>query len=140
MRSIRTDQGPLNVTIVRKGDDDSLVGDEILNGNLAFGTYDLCAPFGGMLALDRPELSLDDLQDACFFGNDVGEVFNGFEQGVVLLFNTLALETGELIEAQVENVTNLLFGEAILPFDNASLIAHEDSDLLDGFARPRERH
>src|SRR6476659_8702049 len=86
LRPIRTDQGPLNETIVRKGDDDSLVGDEILNGNLAFGTYDLCAPFGGMLALDRPELSLDDLQDACFFGNDVGEVFNGFAQGVVLLF------------------------------------------------------
>ena len=92
------------------------------------------------LLLDLAELSLDDLQDACFFGDDVEEVFDRFEQGVVFLLDALALEAGELIEAQVEDVADLLLGESILPFDNPSLIADQDSDLLDGFARPRERH
>ena len=125
---------------MREGDDDAFVGDEILDVDLAFRRHDLRAPFGSILALNVAQLLLDDFEDARLFGEDVEQVFDRLEQAIVFLLDALALEAGELIEAQVENVADLLFGETISPIDDPRLIADQDSDLLDGFARPRERH
>ena len=50
---------------------------------------------------------------------------------IVFLLDAFALEAGELIEAQIENVADLLFGKPVLSLDNARLIADQDPDLLD---------
>ena len=52
LRPIRADQGALDESVVREGDDDALVGDEILDGDLAFRGYDLRAPLSCHISLN----------------------------------------------------------------------------------------
>ncbi len=42
-----------------------------------------------------------------------------------------ALETGELIEAQIEDLVGLVFAESVTALDEARFVADQDADLLD---------
>ena len=55
------------------------------------------------------------------------------------LVDLFALESGELIQAQIENLVCLVFAEGVAAFDQARFVANEDADLLDLLSREFER-
>ena len=64
-----------------------------------------------VLSLNLAQLVLDDRQHALLLREDVQQVLDRLEQRVVFALDAVALEAGELVEAQVEDVADLLLGE-----------------------------
>ena len=135
-----TDECAFDKAVVRKGDDHTFVGDEVFDSHLALLRNDLCAARGGVFSLNLAEFILDDREDAFLAGENVHEVFDGGDEGIVFAFDAVALHAGELIEAEVEDVADLLLGEAVFAIHDAGVAADEDADLLDGFLGPTEGH
>ena len=57
LSAIGADQRAFDEAVVRERDDDTFVGDQILNGDLSFRRHDLGAAFGSVLLLDFAQAS-----------------------------------------------------------------------------------
>lgn len=136
----RAHERALDEAVVGEGDNDSLVGNKVFDGHLAFVGNDLGAAWSGVFALNFEEFVLDDGEDAFFLGKDVEEILDFFDEGVVFALDAVALEARELVEAEIENMGDLFFGEAVFAIDDAGSTADEDADLLDRLLGPTERH
>ena len=55
------------------------------------------------------------------------------------LLDLVAFQTGQLIEAQIENLIDLMFAERVTAFGQPRFVANEDADLLDLFPGEFER-
>ena len=54
------------------------------------------------------------------------------------LVDLFALQTGELIQTQIENLVGLMFAEGVAAFDQARFVANQNADLLDLLSREFE--
>ena len=66
-----------------------------------------------MLVANLAQLFLDDLENARFFREDVAQVLDRLEQFAVFLRDLFALEPGQLIQAQLEDLVRLMFAERV---------------------------
>ena len=108
LRAVAADVRALDQRGVREGDDDALVGDEVLDRHLALVGDDLRAALVAVLVADGPQLFLDDGEHALLLGQDVDEVGDRGEQLAVLPGDLVALQAGQLVEAQLEDGGDLL--------------------------------
>ena len=135
----RADRGPLDEAAVGDADDASLVGDQVLHVDLAFVGDELGQARRGVLVADFAQLFLDDLEDARFLREDVAQILDRLDQLAVFLRDLFALESGELIKAQVEDLVRLVFAEGVTAVDEPRFVADEDADFLDLFPGELER-
>ena len=84
-----------------------------------------------MFVANFAQLFLDDLEDARFFRENVAQILDRLDQLLVFVDDLFALETGELIKAQIENLVGLMFAEGVTAFGQARFVANEDADLFD---------
>ncbi len=128
--------GSFNQSVVSKRDNDPFIGNQILDVHLAFVRNNLRAARGGVLVLDELEFGLDHAQDAGFLRQNVQQVGDFFDQLGVFLTDFFTFQTGELIQAKLENRISLGLAECIPAIGQPRLAANEDSDFL--HLRPRE--
>ena len=84
LRAVAADVGALDERVVGEGDDDALVGDQVLDGHLALVGDDLRAALVAVLVADGAEFLLDDGEHADFLGQDVDQVGDLLQQVLVL--------------------------------------------------------
>ncbi len=77
------------------------------------------------------QLFLDDGEDALLFREDVAQVLDRLDQFLVFVVDLLALEAGQLIKAQIENLIRLVFAERVTAFGQPRFVANQDADLFD---------
>ena len=109
-------------------DDDALVGDEVLDGHLALVGDDLGAALVAVLVADDDEFLLDDGEHADFLGENVHEIADLFEEFLIVADDLVALEAGELIEAQLEDGGDLLGADEVATVGEASLVVDHDAE------------
>ena len=109
----------------------SFIGDEILHVDLAFVGDQLGQARAGVFLLNLAQLLLDDLENTRFFREDVAQILDRLDQLLVFADDLLALEPGQLVEAQLENLIRLMFAESVATFCEARFVANQDADLLD---------
>ena len=81
--------------------------------------------------LDFAQLFFDDLENARFFREDVAQVFDRLDQLLVFVGDFVALEAGELIKAEIENLIRLVLAEGVTAIDEPRFVANQDADLFD---------
>ena len=109
----------------------SFIGDQILHVDLAFVGHQLGQTRAGVFLLNLAQLFLDDLENTRFFRQDVAQIFDRLDQLFVLVDDFFALQPGQLIEAQLENLIRLMFAESVAAFREARFVSNQDADLLD---------
>ena len=109
--AIGADRGAFDETAVGHGDDAAFVGDEILDVHLTFVGHDVGQPGVGVFRLDLAQFAFDDVEDAFLAGDDVEQVLDGGKEGLVFAEHLVALQAGQLVEAEFEDVVDLLFGQ-----------------------------
>jgi hypothetical protein len=70
------DVGAFDEAVVGEGDDHRFVGDEVLDGDLAFVGDDLGESRGGVLGADGLQFVFDDAEHAFLAGEDVEQVLD----------------------------------------------------------------
>ena len=126
----------LQEAFVGDGDDGGLVGDEVFDGDFAFVGNDFRQTFVAVLGADLTQFFFDDGEDAQFAGQNVDQIPDGIEQGLVFLLDAFALQSSQLVKAQVEDRVNLTLGELVVPVDEPGLGADQEADLFNDFAAP----
>ncbi len=121
LRAEGTDRSALDEAAVRDADDAAFVGDEILHVDLAFVGHELGQARAGVLLPDLAQLFLDDLEDAHFLRQDVAQVLDRLDQLLVFVVDLVALEAGQLVEAQFEDLVRLVFAEGVAAIGQARL-------------------
>ena len=117
---------------VRHRDDGGLVRDQIDAVDVAGDSLDASETWRGVLGFDDVQLVFDDGEHALLAGEDVEQVLDGGEDGVVFGFHLVTLHAGELIEAEFEDVIDLLVREDVASVLDARLAANEQAELLGG--------
>src|SRR6185503_11736827 len=93
---VRGERHALRVVAAREGDDDVLVGDELLVRELAGQVVDdLGAPLVAVLLGHEVEVSLDEAEDLARAAKDRLELADELDRRLVLLVKLLALELRE---------------------------------------------
>jgi hypothetical protein len=104
---------PFNVAAVGNGNDASLVGDQILIGNISLSREDRGKPFGTVLIPDPKQFLLDDRHHPIGAMENVEEIVNLPDDFAVFVDNLFTFKSGELVKAQIENLIRLVFAEDI---------------------------
>ena len=122
--------GAFDEALVGDGDDAAFVGNEILDGDLALFGNELGETRAGVLVADHLEFALDDRQDTLLGAEDVEQISDGLEKLLILSSDLVALESGELIEAEFEDGIGLLLTEAIgTVLTQAGFTAEQDTEF-----------
>src|SRR2546427_244609 len=111
LRPVEAHGVPLDVALVRDGDDHVLFDDEVLDGEHPHLVDDLGAPRVGVLLADRAQLLDDDPRYLALVGQDLPIALDRALGLPVFLEDLVALEAGEALEAHVENGLGLDLGE-----------------------------
>ena len=93
----------LHVAGLGDGDRHLLLGDEVLEVDLALVRHDLGAAVVVVEALDLEQLVLDEGEDGVLVAEQRAQLLDARQQAGVLFLDLVALETGELLEPQVED-------------------------------------
>ena len=136
--AVRANVGALNEAVVGEGNDDALVGDEILDRHVALVGDDVGAARRGVLVFNFYDTFFDDAQHAIFAGDDVHQILDLDEQFVVLALDFILLKPGQLVQTQVENGVHLHLAEQIKTALNALFIADFDAPFFEHFFRELE--
>ena len=96
LRPVARHRVALDVAAVGDGDDHVLVGDQLLDGDLALVVDDLGAALVGELRLDLLELRLDDRHEHGVAAEDLLEALDERPSCLISVDELLALEAGEL--------------------------------------------
>ena len=103
----------LDVAAPRDGDDDVLVGDEVLVGELLVGAaLDARAAVLAVPDVQLAQLVADDLEHALGVGEDVLQLGDALDDGHVLVLDLLALQRGQAAQLHLEDGVGLDLGEA----------------------------
>ena len=127
------DGGAFDESAVGDADDAAFVRDQILHVDLALVGNELRQTRTGVFLLNLAQLFLDDLEDARFLRQNVEQILNGADQLLVFVRDLVALQPGELIKAEIEDLVRLMFAESVTAFDEARFVADANPDLLDLF-------
>src|SRR5207247_10262042 len=100
-------------TAMRNADDASLVCDEVLHVDLCCVRNDIRQPRRTVSVADFAQFFFDDGENALLFGENVAQILDGIDELLVLLIDLFALEAGQLIQSEIENVVSLLLAERI---------------------------
>ena len=136
--AVRADIGALDEAVMREGDDDAFVGDEVLNRHVALVGDDVGPARRGVLFFNLYDAFFDDAQHAIFAGDDVHQILDLDEQFVVLALDFVLLKTGQLVQTQIENGVHLHLAEQIKTALNALFIADFDAPFFEHFFRELE--
>ncbi len=109
--AIRRDRQALDVALVGDGDDHLLLGDEVLQVDVAFAGHDLRAPLVGVALADLQQLGSDQRIDAALVAQDRAQLGDAGLQLVVLGLDLAGLELREPLQAQVQDGARLDLGE-----------------------------
>ncbi len=104
----------LDETVVGQRDNHTLIRDQVLDGDLALSRHDLGAARRTILPLNFAQFVRDDFQHPRLLGDDIKQILDRINQGIVLAFDALPFETRQLIEPQIQDVADLLFRELIV--------------------------
>ena len=113
------------------GDDDAFVGDQVFDGDFAFVGDQLGQARRGVFFFDLLQLRFDDGEDAGLPGQYVEQILDAFEQLRVFGADLAHFQSGQLVEAQVQNGVGLGLAEGIAPAGQARFAADDHADLLD---------
>ena len=86
---------------------------------------------GAVLVADFAQFFFDDGEDALLFGENVAQIVDGLDELLVFVDDFLALESGQLIQTQVQDFVCLLFAERVAAIGEARRIANENAELFD---------
>src|SRR5262249_36516680 len=111
LRAVRGHREALHVAAPGDGDDHLLLGDEVLEVDLALARDDLGEPGVGMALADLVELLADDRVDAALVGEDPPEVQDLPAKLVALRTDLSRLELGHALEAEGGDPAGLDLGE-----------------------------
>ena len=136
LRAVGADVGALDQAAVRDGDDDAFVGDQVLDGDLAFVGHQLGQARRGVLLLDRRSSSLMMASTRASRARMSSRSLMRSSKLAVFGPDLVALQAGELVEAQFEDGIDLRFAEGVAAAGQARLAADQDAELLD--LRPGE--
>ncbi len=103
LRPVDRERRPLRVAAVRHGQDDLLLGDQVLDADLRRLGRDLRPARVAEPLLERRELALQDRGDALRAGEDLLQVRDRREDLLVLGHDLVPLEAREALEAHFEN-------------------------------------
>ena len=119
----------------------AFVGDEVFDADLAFRRRrSACGARCRTFRCNLAQLVLDDRQHALLLREDVEQVLDRLEQLVVFALDLVALEAGELVEAEVEDVADLLLAEDVAAVGRARASSRmRMPSCFDDAARPGER-
>src|SRR5215468_2781481 len=101
-----------DVAAMTDGDDHVLALDQVLVLDLTFHFHDLGEPRRSELRLDVGELSLDDVDDAGPRRENAQVLLDFIPKLLELVADLVAPERGQSLQAQIEDGTGLLVGEA----------------------------
>ena len=125
------DIGPLDEPVVGQGDDDPLVGDQVLDGHFAFVGDDLGHARRGVLFLQLAQLLLDDGKHAGLLGENVQKVLDPLDELGVLGLDLVDFEAGELVQAKFQDGVNLTLGQRVAARSIQTFVAaDEDAPTL----------
>src|SRR2546430_8513187 len=120
-----------NKAPMRDADDAALVRDEVFHIDLCFVRNDFRQARRTIFVADFAQFLFDDREDALLFGQNIAKVLDRLDYVLVLRLDLLPLESGELIQTQVENLVGLLFAERVTAFHQPGRTTNDDPDLLD---------
>ena len=124
LKAILGDWRTLDEARMRDGDDAAFVGDDVLHREVAFLGVDLRLAWTDVLLGGVAQLLLDQGEQLQLAREDAAELFDERHQFAVLGLDLVALQAGELVEAQVEDGHGLAFAEAVLGHQlHAGLVA-----------------
>ena len=110
--------GALDVAAVRDGDDHRVIRDKILNGHIPGEGNDARDARRGVLVLNRLQFVLHDAQHAGFVRQNIQVVLDADQQFRVFPGNLVVFQSGQLVQAQVQDGVHLAFREDIaVPLD-----------------------
>ena len=112
---------------VRDADDATLIDDKVFDVDLRFVRSNFRQARGAVLVADFAQFFFDDAEDALLFGKNVAQIIDGLDEFLVFVDDFLALESGQLIQTQVQDFVRLLFAECIAAIGEARRIANEDA-------------
>src|ERR1017187_2015333 len=139
LRAIGTDVGALEQAVVRERDDDALVGNEILDVDLAFVGFEISQARGGVFLFDHLQFVLDDGEHAGFLRQNVHQILDALEQFLVFTLDLVNFQAGQLIQTQFQNGVHLPFGQRVTALGQTRLVANQNAPVLDLLLRPLER-
>src|SRR4051794_11691451 len=116
---------------MRNRNNSSFVGDQVLQRELTLGGDDLRPAGTAVTLLNIAQLVGDNLQHALFLRENVQEVLDRGDERIVLALDRVALQPGQLIQAQLENGDDLALVERVAAVDELRFIANENAELLD---------
>ena len=90
-------RGALDVTLIGKCDDHAVIGNEVFDGDLSLIGKNGAAARSGVLFSDFKKLILDDGQHTRFTSEDVEEVLDFFENGIVFHLHLVLLHARKLV-------------------------------------------
>ena len=128
LRAVGGHRVALDVAAVADGDDHVLVGDQLLDGDLALVVDDLGAALVAELLSDLGELVVDHRHQAAVRGEDRLQAIDRGAERAELVVELLALEAGQALQAHVEDRLRLPLGERVVALFGAA------RDLLFGAA------
>src|SRR5437667_493905 len=126
----RADGSALDKTAMRDANDAALVRDEVFHIDLCFVRSDFRQARRTVFVADFAQYLFDDGEDTLLFGENVAQVFDGLDEILVFLVDLFALETGQLIQAEVENFIRLLLAERVAAIRQARGISNKDAELF----------
>ena len=104
---------------VRDADDATLVDDKVFDVDLGFVGSNFRQARGAVLVADFAQFFFDDGEDALLFGEDVAQIVDGLDELLVFVDDFLALESGQLIQTQIQDFVRLLFAERVAAIGEA---------------------
>ena len=103
----------LDKTAMRNADDAALVRDQVFDVDLGLIRNDSRQARRTVFVADFAQFLFNDGENALLFGENVAQVVDGIDEFLVFLVDLFALEAGQLIQPEIENVVRLLLAERI---------------------------
>jgi hypothetical protein len=116
----------LGIAAVRERDDDVLLADQVLQGQVEVIAQDLGATLVAVLVAHREQLVADHGRQPVGTLQDLSKIFNFVDYLFVFIDNFSLLEAGEPMQAKVEDGLRLGLGEVIAVAAQAELGAEPD--------------
>ena len=124
LEAVLGDRGALDEAGVRDGDHAAFVGHDVFHREVAFLGGDLRLAGTDVLLGGVAQLLLDEGEQLRLAREDAAELFDERHQFAVFGLDLVALQAGELVEAEVEDGHGLPFAEAVFGHElHAGLVA-----------------
>ena len=114
LRPIAIRRGPFDVPRMGQGDEGALLCYQVLDINLALILDDLGATLVRVLFLNLKQLLFDDRINLLLARQNAPQLFNLLNNGQILFFDLIPLQSGQLIKSQFKNRIRLPVTQLVL--------------------------